>query len=388
MRPCRLLVATSIVLLLAGRGASAITVTVNGRSVSLHPPAVMAQGQVLAPVRAVFEALGGKVAWAAASQSATGTLGDQTVRVRVNSRTAYINDRAVVLDVPVRWVNGSAYVPLALLAEVRGVAVSWQPEADAVTIALASPAPRVQQGTVSGTVAGIFPDRIALAVGPELRLIDATRSTTVLREGQPATLDRLAIGDPVAVTYDVSGRATRIQTTYASVTGTVEVKTSRDVLLSGQVRPVRVCPQVVVTTATGAAGTYGEVKVGDQVEVRLDPVTDNAYAIVLLGPGACPQVSISENLPQPLVPGDSFLVTVQAEPGSEVEVDLGDVLTGIRLTEVKRGVYIGQVVVPCVAGEQCVQVTARVRTPEGQQMVACTPVSVAMAPSNVIAQRP
>lgn len=107
-RPYRSLWSVLLLLLLLTipEVCSAVSVVVNGQTLPSSPPAVMLSGRTLLPMRMVFEALGAQVGWDNATQTAIGTRGDVVVRMTINSRNAYINDRLVVLDVPAQLIGG------------------------------------------------------------------------------------------------------------------------------------------------------------------------------------------------------------------------------------------------------------------------------------------
>jgi len=124
-------------IVLSQTAALAITVVVNGQVLPAYPPAVERSGRVLLPMRMVFEALQAEVRWEAATRTAIGIRGDTTVRMSINSRTAYINERAVTLDVPPQLIGGSTYMPVRFPAEAFGADVGWHGPTQTVSIALA-----------------------------------------------------------------------------------------------------------------------------------------------------------------------------------------------------------------------------------------------------------
>lgn len=162
MKSLRLALALVVVLLVISQAASlAITVVVNGRTLPSEPPPVEVSGRVLLPMRMVFEALQATVGWDAATQTADATRGNTTVKMTINSPTAYINERPVVLDVAPRLIKGHTYVPVRFPAEAFGAQVGWEPATQTVTIALATlpsqPAPLPVPGSQVGAPIVYFP---------------------------------------------------------------------------------------------------------------------------------------------------------------------------------------------------------------------------------------
>jgi hypothetical protein len=228
-----------------------------------------------------------------------------------------------------------------------------------------------------------------VTVGPNLRVFDIANSTIVLRQGRQVGPRDLTVGEPVTVTYDEAGNVVIVRSDFQTIRGTVQAKTARNLLLNTQDQPLRVSPQVRVTNPQGRTVNYGSVQVGDRVELRVDPNTQNVFSIALLpGPVAvAPVVSISGDLSQPLVPGDSFIVTVRATPGSQVLVDVGSLMARVPLPEVERGIYAAEIVVPLVQSQQTVRVRAHVTPPGGREVVALAPDTITIVPSTAVASR-
>ncbi len=309
------LVLALLLIVMAQTAASAITVIVNGMPLPSYPPAVQVSGRVLLPMRMVFEALGAEVGWESATQTAIGIRGDITVRMSINSPTAYINDRPVVLDVPPQLIGGSTYMPVRFPAEAFGAEVGWHGPSQTVSIALA-PLSEIQQppeppstpeepppselgivvqpsqpqpGAVIGVVAAVQPTHLGLLVDSELQTYTVTDTTIILRQNQQVDATALRPGDQAGVAYDEEGNAILIRASYERLEGIVQAKVPNQILID--TRPdeiLRVQPQVEVTTADGQPARYADINNGDSVVLRLTPGTSNVYAIVIQQPPAAP----------------------------------------------------------------------------------------------------
>jgi hypothetical protein len=77
-------------------------------------------------VRAIFEAVGAKVAWDPVTREVTGTKGDTVVRLRIGERTVEKNGETVNLEVPAQLVNGSTMAPVRFVGEAFGGRVEWE----------------------------------------------------------------------------------------------------------------------------------------------------------------------------------------------------------------------------------------------------------------------
>lgn len=84
------------------------------------------RGRVLVEMRPIFEALSASVEWIAASQQIRARYGTQEIMMQINNPQAYVDGRAVLLDVPPRLVKASTRVPLRFVAETFGATVAYE----------------------------------------------------------------------------------------------------------------------------------------------------------------------------------------------------------------------------------------------------------------------
>lgn len=90
--------------------------------------------RTLLPMRAIFEAMGAEVKWDAKNNTAIGVRGNDTIKLKIGNRTATINGKTVMIDVPATAVNGRTLVPTRFIAESLGAEVNWDPATRAVII--------------------------------------------------------------------------------------------------------------------------------------------------------------------------------------------------------------------------------------------------------------
>ncbi|MDW7670264.1 MAG: stalk domain-containing protein [Bacillota bacterium] len=107
---------------------------VNQDSYVLEQPPVISNGRTLVPLRFFSEALGARVLWNDAEKSILFQNSDKRVRLYVNQKTAYVNDRSIQMDVPPTIVNGRTLVPVRFISEVLGFKVKWDEKTQAVII--------------------------------------------------------------------------------------------------------------------------------------------------------------------------------------------------------------------------------------------------------------
>ncbi|SDC72027.1 Copper amine oxidase N-terminal domain-containing protein [Paenibacillus sp. UNCCL117] len=104
---------------------SGISIALNGKDLTFEQPPVIREGNTLAPIRAVFEAMGATVEWNAATKTATARKGSKVVSIAIGSREAYVDNKPVTLEVPAQLIGGSTLVPARFASEAFGGVVSW-----------------------------------------------------------------------------------------------------------------------------------------------------------------------------------------------------------------------------------------------------------------------
>jgi hypothetical protein len=103
--------------------AWALTVTVDGQSVSFNPPPIERAGRVFVPLRGVFERLGASVVYANGTINATGN--GRNIQLHIGSNQATVNGNAQMLDQAPFVIGASTYVPLRFVSEALGAGVNY-----------------------------------------------------------------------------------------------------------------------------------------------------------------------------------------------------------------------------------------------------------------------
>lgn len=111
-----------------------ISVYIDGVQLSTDQAPVMVQGRVMVPLRAIFESLNATVKWDQKSQTATAIKGNTTIVLKIKSKVATINNKAVTLDVPAQSIKGRTMVPTRFVSEALGQEVGWNSKTKRVTI--------------------------------------------------------------------------------------------------------------------------------------------------------------------------------------------------------------------------------------------------------------
>lgn len=113
---------------------SSIKVNVNGSNLEMNESPVIINGRTLVPLRVIFQALGVTPVWD--NDTKTVIVKSETVNMSltIGSKTAFVNNKSVPLEVPGTLVNGSTMVPVRFIAETFGATVGWQSETKTVMI--------------------------------------------------------------------------------------------------------------------------------------------------------------------------------------------------------------------------------------------------------------
>jgi len=196
-----------------------ISITVDGRSLSVDTPPSMRDGRVLVPLRAIFEALDATVRWDAGTRTITGERRGKTVILQIGSPQATVSGRQVFLDVPPAIIGGRTMVPIRFIAEGLGAKATWDRNSRTVSVsgngtlpATTLPAITARQALVIGITDGDT-IRVRLESGKEERVrfigIDTPESTREIelfgKEAAAFTMRRLD-GKTVYLEIDVSER--------------------------------------------------------------------------------------------------------------------------------------------------------------------------------------
>ncbi|WP_019121394.1 stalk domain-containing protein [Brevibacillus massiliensis] len=109
-------------------GGTAPQIKLNGYQLSLpvDQRPFIASGRILIPLRTIFERFGAQVSWDEKTRTISSRMGDVTIRLQVNSATAFVNDKRVELDQPAALVGSRTFVPLRFISEAFGAKVSWE----------------------------------------------------------------------------------------------------------------------------------------------------------------------------------------------------------------------------------------------------------------------
>jgi hypothetical protein len=261
-------------------------------------------------------------------------------------------------------------VPLRFVADALGAQAQYDAKGRRVevTSSIVGRTPGLEQRTpdgstqVVGTVSAIdlnsAPESITVRATPSVRTIAITSDARVVvqdvvtRTTTPASLSDVHVGDAVSVILHADGRVDQVIDRYSSRAGTVAaVSPSAFVLQNGYV----VTPdRSTEVTLNGQPAAIGDVKVGDAVTVRMNPVTGEKRQIMIARslpstptPAGSAQITdFAVSARGPLRANDAFTVTLHGTPGGKATFDIGTYLTGLAIPETAPGTYTTKYTVP------------------------------------------
>lgn len=116
----------------ASTAQSAVTIVVNGQTVTFDQPPIERAGRVFVPLRGVFERLGASVVYANGLINATGN--GRNVSLHIGSNQATVNGQPVTVDVAPFLVGPRTMVPLRFVAQALGASVDYNNGSPTVAI--------------------------------------------------------------------------------------------------------------------------------------------------------------------------------------------------------------------------------------------------------------
>ena len=115
-------------------GKKGVKLYVNGEEPATEVAPIVKDGSTLVPFRAISEALQAEVTYDPSDKSITVTKDGVTLKLIINSKTAYKNGVKQTLDAPAAVIEGSTVVPVRFISEAFAATVKWDPETQSVII--------------------------------------------------------------------------------------------------------------------------------------------------------------------------------------------------------------------------------------------------------------
>ncbi|RAV19967.1 stalk domain-containing protein [Paenibacillus contaminans] len=105
--------------------SSIVSVVIDGKPLSVEQNPVIVNGNTLAPLRAIFEAMGANVDYDNDTRTATGKKGGTTVSLTIGQADVKKNGKTETLEEPAQLVNNFTMAPVRWIGEAFGGKVEW-----------------------------------------------------------------------------------------------------------------------------------------------------------------------------------------------------------------------------------------------------------------------
>lgn len=105
--------------------ASDIKLYVNGEMIITDVSPVAVSNRTMVPVRGIFEKLNADVRWVGSTNQIVITSSDKIIVLKLESKTAYINNEPVQMDVAPMVINQRTLIPVRFISERLGYDVKW-----------------------------------------------------------------------------------------------------------------------------------------------------------------------------------------------------------------------------------------------------------------------
>jgi hypothetical protein len=120
---------------------------VKGQHPVFDVPPVIKEGRTLIPVRAIMNGLGAEVSWDGEAQKVTVTRDGKIIEIFLGSQEVLVNGEPVVIDVPAGMIANRVFVPIRFISETLGDKVVYDSETGDVTVGDDTEEEVIEEGT-------------------------------------------------------------------------------------------------------------------------------------------------------------------------------------------------------------------------------------------------
>ncbi len=114
-----------------------VQLSYNGQKVRGDVASLMADDTTFTAMRFLFEHTGGTITWDAKKQEVVARKGDSTIRVKIGSKVASVNNKQVMMQLAAFLFEGRTMVPARFFEEGLDAQVEWNPETGHLVVAMA-----------------------------------------------------------------------------------------------------------------------------------------------------------------------------------------------------------------------------------------------------------
>jgi hypothetical protein len=111
-----------------------ITVLVDNQVLNFDAEPVMIQGEIIAPLRGICEALGTEVAWDSDTETIYISKGNDNIILQVDNTKANINGDVFTINVAPKIIDDRVFVPIVLIAKLINNSVTWDEQTSILSI--------------------------------------------------------------------------------------------------------------------------------------------------------------------------------------------------------------------------------------------------------------
>jgi hypothetical protein len=378
-----------VLLLLAQSAVLGQSVVVNGTPVKMTRKPVVIGGNILLPMRDVFEALQAKIKWLPGQHTITATRGETKIDLQIGVPVAQVNGRRIKLQTAPRLIADTTYIPLRFPAEAFGGTVEWRaakrmavitiPPLSGVATAAAPPTipqtkpsptpqpqpqapqaalpPATEAARIEGTLLQVItlPSSIVISLNGSgvARAVTLSPSAGVYRhvQGQPARpaqLSQAVPGEYAVAMVGPDGTALSIDFSYGEADGTVAGISQNSILLKDNT-VYTVSPTVAVLDQASRPIALWDVQPNVPVKLRYQPNSRTVFEVRLTTvpqppPPTKPNIMLIglSNQTRVFKAGDVLEVQLQGTPGGTATATLAEIFQDLPLREVATGVYEGE----------------------------------------------
>ncbi|MCD7778629.1 MAG: N-acetylmuramoyl-L-alanine amidase [Clostridiales bacterium] len=253
--------------------AEEVILKVEGETLTnLTMPPIIMNGYTLVPAREVFEKMGVAVSWNSEREEVYISEGSNLLVLKINSETAFYNEKEVSLSAPAKLINSKTMIPVRFVSETLGYGVNWNETERTVSISKDSSQSVTEPTTASAvttTTAAAEPETTAAPSADEFTLITIGTDTA----GLPDELYDLT--DASHYDANITGISQASDKTYIKISADNEIsKVVKGIYYSG----------VYYFDIYAAKSSQGNVKmaadVGGISEIRVGQRTEDSYNIV------------------------------------------------------------------------------------------------------------
>lgn len=120
-----LMIISTINIIVYAQQHHGIKVILDGEELNFDVEPTIIDGRTMVPFRKIFSSLGVEVEWDGENRGVRGVKGDVEIYLKIDSKTAYVNDSIYYLDVPATIIDGRTFVPARFVGESLGAKVDW-----------------------------------------------------------------------------------------------------------------------------------------------------------------------------------------------------------------------------------------------------------------------